>query len=105
MSSFAPPKFRNYLRLFWLVFAAPIVVLFFIVSATTYGLFGALPSFEELENPKTYQATEIYSSDLKILGKYYIENRSIVHYSDISPNLVNALKATEDIRFEKHSGC
>ena len=104
MSSFAPSKFRNYLRLFWMLVAAPIIVLFFIVSATTFGLFGPLPSFEELENPKTYQATEIFSSDLKILGKYYIENRTIVHYNEISPNLVNALKATEDIRFEKHSG-
>ena len=89
MSSFAPSKFRNYLRLFWMLVAAPIIVLFFIVSATTFGLFGPLPSFEELENPKTYQATEIFSSDLKILGKYYIENRTIVHYNEISPNLVN----------------
>ncbi len=104
MSSFAPPKFQKYLRLFWIAAAIPIVLLFFIVSATAYGLFGDLPSFEELENPKTYQATEVYSSDLKILGKYYIENRSIVHYADLSPSLINALKATEDIRFEKHSG-
>ena len=104
MSSFAPQKFGKHLRLFWLLAATPLVLLFFILSATAYGLFGELPSFEELENPRTYQATEIYSSDLKVLGKYYIENRSIVHYADLSPNLVNTLKATEDIRFEKHSG-
>ena len=104
MSPIAPIKFGKYIRLFWLLAATPFVLLFFFVTGTAYGLFGALPSFEELENPKTYQATEIYSSDLKILGKYYIENRSIIHYSDLSTNLVNTLKATEDIRFENHSG-
>lgn len=104
MSSFAPPKFRKYIRLFWLLGLTPVVFLFFIVSAIAYGLFDELPSFEELENPKTYQATEIFSADIKVLGKYYIENRSVIHYSDLSPTIINALKATEDIRFEKHSG-
>ncbi len=104
MSLLAPPKFRRYLRWFWLIVITPVILLFLIVLATAFGLFGELPSFAELENPSTYQATEIYSSDLKLLGKYYRENRSLVHYEDLSPNLVNALKATEDIRFESHSG-
>jgi penicillin-binding protein 1A len=104
MSSIAPHKFRRYLRWFWLLVILPIVFLFLIVAATAFGMFGELPSFAELENPNTYQATEIYSSDLKLLGKYYRENRSLIHYEDLSLNLVNALKATEDIRFEKHSG-
>ncbi len=63
-----------------------------------------MPSFEELENPKTNLATEIYSSDNKLIGTYYVENRSNVEYRDLPQHLVQALLATEDIRFEKHSG-
>jgi penicillin-binding protein 1A len=63
-----------------------------------------MPSFEELENPKSNLATEIISSDNKVMGKYFIENRSNIHYQELSPNAINALIATEDIRFEKHSG-
>lgn len=104
MSILAPPKFRRHLRWFWLLVITPVILLFLVLVATSYGLFGDLPTFAELENPSTYQATEIYSSDQKMLGKYYRENRSLIHYEDLSPNLVNALKATEDIRFEEHSG-
>jgi penicillin-binding protein 1A len=104
MSIIAPSKFQRYLKWFWLIVLFPVIFLFFFVMGTAYGLFGNLPTFAELENPSTYQATEIYSSDLVILGKYYRENRSLVHYEDLSPNLINALKATEDIRFERHSG-
>ncbi|MEP7264461.1 MAG: transglycosylase domain-containing protein [Bacteroidota bacterium] len=104
MSILFPPKFRRYVRWFWLLVITPVILLFLILMSTALGLFGELPTFAELENPSTYQATEIYSSDLKMLGKYYRENRSLIHYEDLSPNLVNALKATEDIRFEEHSG-
>ncbi len=67
-------------------------------------VFGKLPGFEELENPKTNLATEIYSSDQVMLGKFFKENRTIVDFNDVSPNLLNALIATEDIRFYEHSG-
>jgi len=63
-----------------------------------------LPSFEELENPKSNLASEVISSDQSVLGKYYVENRTNIHYYDLSQNIVDALKATEDIRFEDHSG-
>ncbi|MCL2291028.1 MAG: transglycosylase domain-containing protein [Bacteroidetes bacterium] len=63
-----------------------------------------MPSFSELENPQTNLATEVYSSDGELLGKYYLENRSPCKYDDLSPHLISALKATEDVRFEKHSG-
>jgi penicillin-binding protein 1A len=66
--------------------------------------FGKLPGFQELENPKTNLATEIYSSDQVLLGKYFKENRTIVDFKEVSPNVLNALIATEDIRFYKHSG-
>ncbi len=68
------------------------------------GYFGSLPTFEELENPKTNIATEVYTSDNQVLGNYFIQNRSNVRFSELSQNLVNALIATEDIRFEEHSG-
>ncbi len=77
---------------------------FLFIAAISSGWFGALPSFEELENPKSNLASEIITSDQQVLGKYYIENRSNVRYENLSPNLVNALKATEDVRFEEHSG-
>jgi len=68
------------------------------------GMFGSLPTFEELENPKSNIATEVYSSDGQLLGNYFRENRSNVLYKDLSPNLINALIATEDVRFKQHSG-
>ncbi len=95
---------RRYLRGFWITYAAVIllIVLFFI--AVAYGVFGKMPTFVELENPKSNLATEVISVDGKLLGKYYIENRSNTHYQDLSPNAINALIATEDARFEEHSG-
>ncbi len=63
-----------------------------------------MPTFEELENPKSNLASEIYSADQKLLGKYYIENRSNTDYANLSPHLIHALVATEDIRFRNHSG-
>lgn len=63
-----------------------------------------MPTFEELENPKSNLASEIISSDQELLGKFYIENRTFVNFDDLSPNLVNALVATEDYRFQEHSG-
>jgi penicillin-binding protein 1A len=63
-----------------------------------------MPSFEELENPKNQLATEIISSDGVVLGTYFKENRTPVKYEEISPNVINALIATEDIRFYGHSG-
>jgi len=68
------------------------------------GYFTSLPTFEELENPKSNIASEVYTSDNHLLGNYFIQNRSNVGYNELSPNLVNALIATEDIRFEEHSG-
>jgi penicillin-binding protein 1A len=70
----------------------------------SWGWFGDLPSLEELENPKTYLASEIYSEDGVLLGKYYLQNRSNTTFDELSPNLVNALIATEDVRFYDHSG-
>lgn len=98
------PKVMNYLLKFWLIVAGffAFVVLLFYGVANEW--FGAMPSFEELENPRHNLASEIISVDGRIIGTYFIENRSNVTYREISPNLINALKAIEDIRFEEHSG-
>lgn len=75
-----------------------------LIWAISWGWFGKLPSFEELENPKSMLATEIWSSDSVLLGKYYSQNRSNVTYEELPKNLIDALIATEDIRFFEHSG-
>ncbi len=78
-----------------------VFILFLLISN---GFLGFMPSFDELENPKSNIATEIYSSDQVLLSTFFIENRSPVEYKDISPNLISALVATEDVRFYDHSG-
>lgn len=109
MSKASKPKkaeknYNNLILWTWIVFAGPVMFLFLIVSFTALGLFGKLPTFEELENPKSNLASEIISSDQQVIGKFYIQNRSNVHYNDISPTVINALVATEDARFRSHSG-
>ncbi|MDP4266513.1 MAG: biosynthetic peptidoglycan transglycosylase, partial [Bacteroidota bacterium] len=94
----------KYVRWIWYIFWIPLLSILLLMLILSTGLFGFMPSFEELENPKSNLATEIYSSDQVLLGTYYIQNRSNIHYSDLSPNVTNALIATEDARFEKHSG-
>lgn len=77
---------------------------FYMVSSNTMNMFGSMPEPEALQNPKSNISSELYTADGIIFGKYYRENRTNVTYKDLSPNLINALVATEDIRFEKHSG-
>ncbi len=67
-------------------------------------LFGDIPSTERLENPTVNLATEVLSSDGEVLGRFYRQNRVVVRHDELSPHLVNALIATEDERFEEHSG-
>lgn len=81
------------------------VVLYSALIRINYlGLFGRMPDLEMMENPKNNLASEVYSSDGILLGKYFRENRSPVRYDEISPNVIHALIATEDVRFEEHSG-
>ncbi|MBR4390890.1 MAG: PBP1A family penicillin-binding protein [Bacteroidales bacterium] len=91
-------------KVLWSIFGIGLVVIILFFFGVAKGLFGTMPTFEELENPQTNLATEILSCDGKVLGTYYIENRSNVYYSDLSPYLPQALISIEDERFEKHSG-
>ena len=97
-------KRRKLIWVLWTAFLLPPLLLSCIIFLVSNGKFGPLPSFEELENPKNNLASVVYSSDGKILGKFYAENRVNCRYKDLSPHLVNALVATEDARFYKHSG-
>ncbi len=94
-------KHRKFLKYFWMAFIFPFA---FIALMLLGALFSDLPSLEELENPKSNQATEIISADGIILGQYFRENRVNIAYKELNPNLVNALIATEDERFYEHSG-
>lgn len=97
-------KTINYL---WKAFLGGLVffVLFvWMVSINFLGLFGTLPDFKALENPDSQLASELYSADGVLLGTFARENRSPTTYEELAPNLVQALIATEDERFEEHSG-
>lgn len=97
------PK-RKWIIIFWGVYVLAIlgIGLFFLLADK--GAFGAMPTFEQLENPETNLATEVFSADGETIGKYYQENRTPIAYEDLSENLINALVATEDIRYYDHSG-
>ncbi len=89
---------------FWKLFLIGIAGIVLLMLTLNWGLFGALPSFDELENPKFYLASEIITSDGKTLGSFYKENRINVEFEELSPHLVQGLIATEDERFRNHSG-
>ena len=95
---------RNRKILLWLIITSPFFGLFLLVNLTAIGVFGDLPTFEQLENPNNNLATEIISEDGVILGKYFFENRSKANYNEIPENLINAFISTEDVRFRNHSG-
>ena len=90
---------------FWSIFALGLASIILIFWLITKGALGYLPPLDELQNPKNKFATEVISSDMQLLGRYYRqENRVGVNYEDISPNMINALIATEDARFYNHTG-
>lgn len=95
---------KVYLIVIWTLFLLFALSIFLLFHGIVHEWFGEMPTFEELENPETNLATEIISADGKLLGTYYIENRSNVSYADISPDLIHALISIEDVRFYEHSG-
>ncbi|MBQ7632024.1 MAG: transglycosylase domain-containing protein [Paludibacteraceae bacterium] len=97
--------YKPFLLWFWGLFIGGILLVFLIMWLITRGALGYLPPLEELQNPKNTFASEIISSDMQSLGRYYrYENRVGVQYTDLSPNVINALVATEDVRFYQHTG-
>ncbi|HZL10114.1 MAG TPA: transglycosylase domain-containing protein [Prolixibacteraceae bacterium] len=96
--------FKKYIRIFWIVFASGVVAVALMFFMIAQGMLGFMPSFEDLENPESLLASEVVSADGVVMGKYFKENRSFVTFEELSPNLLNALVATEDVRFYEHSG-
>ena len=103
----------------WIVAMTPVAMLALMLALTAFGVFGRMPSFEELENPKSNLATEVYADNGQVLGSFFVQNRSYVQYADLYPQdstamlrvsghevppLAAALIATEDARFYAHSG-
>lgn len=95
---------KKYIKYVWLLVWSPVVAFLLLVTLVALGVFGSLPSVEELQNPKSNLATVVYSGDMEILGKYYSENRVNIRYADLDQDVVNALIATEDARYHEHSG-
>jgi penicillin-binding protein 1A len=103
----SPTWVSKVVKYLWIAFLAVFfgfILFVWMISINFLGLFGTLPDFKALENPDSEIASGLYSTDGVLLGTYYRENRSPVKYEDLSPNLVNALISTEDVRFNEHSG-
>lgn len=99
--------FKSIVSFIWKTFflGLGLVVIYLLsVDNNLFYLFGASPSLDKLENPRSDQASELYTSDGQLIGKYFRENRSPVAFDNISPVLIKALVATEDVRFYEHSG-
>ena len=110
---------KKVVRLMWCVVMIPVTMGFLMLTLAALGAFGRMPSFEELENPKSNLATEIYGDDGHVIGTFFVQNRSYVQYEDLFPEdpsrhlildghrvppVVAALISTEDVRFRSHSG-
>ena len=97
---------RKFIHFLWRLLAATVVIILLIFIMIWNGWIGYMPPIEDLQNPINRSATQVYSADGKVLGTWNAdrENRIIIPYSKLSPYLVQALVATEDVRFYDHSG-
>lgn len=95
---------KKYIVWFWVLVFAGLFSVFMVFFLAANEFLGDMPSFEELENPNSNLASQVMSSDSKVLGVYFYQNRTNARYDQLSPNLVNALIATEDERYRSHPG-
>ena len=97
---------RKIINALWGLLAVALIAIVVVFVSISKGWIGYMPPVEDLENPNYKFATEVFSEDGKVLGTYSYskENRVFVGYNDLSPNIINALIATEDVRFAEHSG-
>ncbi len=89
---------------FWVLFTSGMCLVFLLFFMIGKGWLGEMPSFEQLENPSTAHSTQIISTDNKVIGKFYLQNRSDIDYANLNENTRKALLATEDVRFFNHTG-
>jgi penicillin-binding protein 1A len=104
LANLAEKDIKYYQKKFWKLFFYGLGGLFLFFLLASWGIFGSMPSFEDLENPNSNLATEVISTDGVTIGKFYNENRTSIKYGDLPKHLVDALVATEDERFYEHSG-
>ena len=112
-------KNRKIVRWMWTICLTPAILIGVMLVLTSVGAFGRMPSFEELENPKSNLATEVYADNGEVIGSFFVQNRSYVQFADLYPQdstqlvtvaghamppIAAALVATEDARFYTHSG-
>ena len=113
------PFKKSVVKWLWILAMTPVAILVLMLGLTAIGAFGRMPSFEELENPKSNLATEVYADNGEVIGSFFVHNRSYVQYDDLfpadeealvtiadhtMPPIAAALVATEDVRFFTHSG-
>ena len=94
----------KFIKWFWIIFFSGVGFIMLLFLLASFGAFGAMPGFDDLENPENNLATEIISSDGRTIGTFFNENRTPVSYDELPDHLVKALIATEDERFYDHSG-
>ncbi|MBQ23117.1 MAG: penicillin-binding protein [Flavobacteriales bacterium] len=98
-------SFKRLINILWGIIFSGIIIVIIIFYRAANGYYGSMPDLQQLENPKTNLATQIFSTDGVVLGKYYYEdNRTPIEFDDLPENIVNGLIATEDERFFLHSG-
>ncbi|MFC2151521.1 transglycosylase domain-containing protein [Bacteroidota bacterium] len=95
---------KFYIRLFWALIVIPIITIILLFILISFEKLGEMPSFKELENPENNLASEIYTDDEILIGTIFWDNRSFTKFEDLPNNVIDALIATEDVRFHKHSG-
>jgi penicillin-binding protein 1A len=99
-----PEKISKGIKILWIVFGSMIVLFVALIIGINNGLIGYMPSMGELENPNSFVSSDVLAADGSLLGRYYVLDRSNSKFSEISPNVINALIATEDSRFYEHAG-
>ncbi len=102
-----PPKKRSlkrWLFALWGTFLLGIIICLGLFVGVAYGLLGKLPTFVELESPKSSLASEVYASEGELLGRIYVEDRTNTEFEELPQHLIDALISTEDIRFYEHAG-
>lgn len=95
---------KKHIKTFWKIFGGGVLLILLVFLLASWGLFGSLPDETSLENPEKDLATQIVASDGEVIGKFFKENRTPVQYEELPEHLVNALIATEDVRFYDHAG-
>ena len=97
-------KPKKWVRLFWKYYFITAGVILLFLLLLNFGWIGDMPDLDDIENPTASLASQVYAQDGTPMGKYYLEDRISIKYRDLSPNLIQALVATEDKRFYDHYG-